>query len=1064
MKRVLTLLFCLTLAAGLSAQTRGTGNILGLVTDTENNPLPGVAVTLSGATIQPIPAITNAEGRFRFMSLFPANDYVLKLELQGFKIRTETGVIVNINLNTDLKLVLEQGKLEEQITVVATTPVVQAKKVQVTHTVNYDQLQSLPGSRDPWFILQMTPAVFVDRENLAGAESGQMAAFMMGGTTWNDWTMDGVQTTDLASNSAPGYYDFDAFEEMNISTGQLDVENRRLGVVVNLVSRRGGNKTSVAGRFYLTDKQFQSTISPEELAKINVPGYNRVNEIKDYGINIGGPIWKDKIWWWGAYGVQNIKTFVPAGKDDTDLTNYNLKLNFQLIPNNRAEAQLQAGKKEKFGRSASYYFPSGYNQYGTGRFGNPTWKFIDEHMFGDDMFATFRFGLTKGGFRLIPANDEAISKMVWYDNEKDLYHNSYSYSNYLRPHLFITLQTQYFNDNLFGTGTSHEMKIGVEVNNNTNWSSGHWPGNFYIRTNYYTQTVDWNLDGTRDIVRDLFKLLPGNPKFNYTSFNRNTVEAEAGTDRIAAFFSDNVSFGRFNLNLGLRVDRDKAWRSEYVYRALWTKDDDDQLRANYYEVTKSIMTPETITKIAALLPDRTHPAVTQKKFWTIFSPRVGLTYDLFGTGKTILKAGYSLYPGGGLGYAGQTFGGLGGYFNFYWADLNNDNMMHWDELYWYDPTKSARPVYKPFDASGNFIDANMDRQKGYTWGGFEWTNPTATIPDYTTYDFDNFKVSLTHEVSASVDHELMKDFGVSLGYTYRRYGRYTWTRSWYPADKFPGISEPNHLRSRSDYMVAGYVPNQLTTPTGQTFDTKQAAGRPWYVLKNLDICGLTDYNYNTMAPSNYYDDYWGVNLVFNKRLSNKWMLNGSATYQMQKVYYGDTYLNLTDQWAYDNTIYTMSMGGSSGKENQAFFSIWMFKLAGMYQLPWDVNISGTFSAHEGGWVSESFGLSDTTLPNTRSQSASMPTTVYHDRVRLPNVFMIDLKIEKVLRVSDVGRIYFSADLFNAINSWVVLRQYGNSYGSFRMNDGYWAAPGVNNNKPNEIMNPFVFRLGVRFQI
>jgi hypothetical protein len=78
--------------------------------------------------------------------------------------------------------------------------------------------------------------------------------------------------------------------------------------------------------------------------------------------------------------------------------------------------------------------------------------------------------------------------------------------------------------------------------------------------------------------------------------------------------------------------------------------------------------------------------------------------------------------------------------------------------------------------------------------------------------------------------------------------------------------------------------------------------------------------------------------------------------------------------------------------------------------------------------------------------------------------MIDLKIEKVLRVSDVGRIYFSADLFNAINSWVVLRQYGNSYGSFRMNDGYWAAPGVNNNKPNEIMNPFVFRLGVRFQI
>jgi len=249
MKRILTVFFCLILASGLIAQTRGTGNIIGLVLDEEGNALPGVAITLTGPTIQPIPATTNAEGKFRFMSLFPGNEYAIKLELQGFKTKTETGVIVNINLNTDLKLVLEQGKLEEQITVVATTPVVQAKKVQVTHTVNYDQLQSLPGSRDPWSVLQMAPAIFVDRENMAGAESGQMAAFMMGGTTWNDWMSDGIQTTDLASNSAPGYFDFDAFEEMNISTGQLDVENRRLGVVVNLVSRRGGNKTSVAGRF-----------------------------------------------------------------------------------------------------------------------------------------------------------------------------------------------------------------------------------------------------------------------------------------------------------------------------------------------------------------------------------------------------------------------------------------------------------------------------------------------------------------------------------------------------------------------------------------------------------------------------------------------------------------------------------------------------------------------------------------------------------------------------------------------------------------------------------------------
>jgi hypothetical protein len=402
--------------------------------------------------------------------------------------------------------------------------------------------------------------------------------------------------------------------------------------------------------------------------------------------------------------------------------------------------------------------------------------------------------------------------------------------------------------------------------------------------------------------------------------------------------------------------------------------------------------------------------------------------------------------------------------NFYWADLNNDSKMHWDELYWYDPTKANRPVYKPFDADGNFIDANMDRQKGYTWGGFDWANPTGMIPSYTTYDFDNFKVPLTHEISFSVEQELMRDFGVSLGYSYRKYGRYAWSRAWYPADKFPTISDPNHIRSKDDYMIGGYVPDKFTTSTGEVFDPKAAKGRPWYVLKSLDVCGLTDYSYYTMAPPNYYDDYWGLDLVFTKRLSNKWMLNGSATYQMQKVYWGDAYTDPTNKWAYSDTVYTMAMGGTSGKADQSFFSIWMFKLAGMYQLPWDVNFSASFSAHEGGWVAQTFGISDTTLPNTRSQSNSMPTAIYEDRSRLPNVFTLDLKVEKVVRMGDYGKIYFSADMFNALNSRIVMRQNNDSFGSFRMNDGYWAKPSVNNLKPSEIMNPFVFRLGVRFQI
>jgi hypothetical protein len=961
---------------------------------------------------------------------------------------------------------MEIGKIEEQVTVVARTPVVQSKKIQVTHTVNYEQLQGLPSSRDPWFVLQMTPSIFVDRENMAGSESGQMAAFMARGTTSNEWTTDGIQTTDLSSASAPGYYDFDSFEEMNVSIGQLDVEHRAPGVVVNLVTRRGGSKTSLAGRFYLTDKNFQGVISPEELVKINVPGYNKVNEIKDIGFNIGGPIVKDRVWWWGSYGTQNILTFVATGnKDDTYLTNLGFKLNFQLVPENRAEISLTGGKKEKFGRSSTFAFPSGYNQYGTGRFGNPAIAIRDEHMFGDSLFVSARYGFTGGGFKLIPGNNEAISKLVTYDQEKDLYLNSYSYSDYLRPHHFGVLQFQYFNDDLFGA--AHEMKVGFEINNNNQTSFGHWPGNFVVNTNYYTQTVDWDKNGSRDVVRDLVDFKGTTRTFNYISFNRNTIETKAGTDRISAYFNDTASFGRFNLNLGIRMDRALNWQNEQVARSLWTTNDDNPARQYYDDVAKSVITQATIDKIAALLPDKKNPYVENKKTWMVFSPRVGLSYDVFGTGKTIAKLAFSLYPGTGLGLGPWSQSGLGGYYNFYWADMDSNKMMNFDELYWYDPTKSNRPVFRAFDDAGNFVGFNTlspATQKGYGWGGFDYDNPFALTPNYTTYDLDNYKVDITTEYTISVEHELMQDFGVSLSYNYRKYGNYAWSRSWYPADKFPTISEPNHIRSQSDYMIGGTVPNQLITPDGQIFDPKEAKGRPWYVLKNTDIAGYTDYSYYTMAPDNYYDDFWGFDLVLNKRLSNKWMMNASVTYQMQKVYWGDAYTDPTNKWAYDGSVYAMTMGGTSGKVDASFFSRWMFKVGGLYQLPWDVNLSGTLSAHEGSFVGESFGVSDTTLPNTRSQSNSLPTTTYDNRVRLGDVWTIDLKLEKALKLTEAGRVYFSVDMFNAMNSRIVLRQYSNSYGTFRVNDGYWAKPGTNNNKPNEIMNPFVFRFGVRFQI
>ena len=252
MKRILTVLFVLILAASLGAQTR-TGNITGQVVDKDGAGLPGVTVTLISGYQAPMTSITSATGDFRFISLPPGKDYKVKAELSGFKTRTEENVIVGVGNSTNVVVKMEQGVLEEQVTVVAVSPIVDAKKTSTGKNVDQATLQSLPTARDPWVIMQMAPSIIMDRENVGGNESGQQSGYIAKGDASSGgngiWSLDGVVVTDPSSiGASPIYWDFDSFEEMNITTGGSDVTLQTGGVALNLVTRRGGNLPSIGGR------------------------------------------------------------------------------------------------------------------------------------------------------------------------------------------------------------------------------------------------------------------------------------------------------------------------------------------------------------------------------------------------------------------------------------------------------------------------------------------------------------------------------------------------------------------------------------------------------------------------------------------------------------------------------------------------------------------------------------------------------------------------------------------------------------------------------------------------
>lgn len=1086
MKKFLALLFCASFAFALAAQER-TGNISGTVTDDQGNALPGVSLTLTGATIGAIPMVTSAEGKFRFLSLFPANDYVIKAELQGFKTKTQTGIIVNVGRTSDIVISMEQGGIEEQITVVAQTPMVEAKKTQITHTVSYEMLQSLPSARDPWVVLQMTPSVQMDRENIGGVESGQQSYFQAKGSTNNEWTLDGMQTTDKSSVSSAGYYDFDSFEELNISTGTLDVEHRDPAIVINVVTRRGTNKTSIGGRFFFTDSKFQAVVPDAKLAEFGVAGYNRADNIKDFGFNAGGPFVKDKAWWWISYGIQQVKTINQLNvHDDTYLNNYNAKLNFQIIPQNRLELLYMLGDKTKFGRSSWEGHPAGMRQGSKQHFGNPTIKIQDEQMFGDSLFLSVRLGKTSGGFGLIPEDDLGIEKAQFYDIEKSLYYNSYTWFYSDRPHPYGVVQAQYFNDNLI-FGSAHEMKVGFEVNNNGQTTIGGYPGNIGFWTNYYYPTVDYNADGALndlDINRNL----------TWMNVYRDEVSTPYYQKRIAAYFSDTISKGRFNFVISFRMDRARPGYEALTSRGLWAADDPlpSYQFQNYAAIDAQYIDAATTSAINAVLEPRGRDPLTVGKVYTFFSPRGGLTYDLFGDGKTVLKLSYAMYPGG---YPGTGFWapyGIGGWMGFWFDDFNENGQVSLNELFWTDTTAGHEPLYRPFNDAGTFVGDNVDEYGSY-FGGFTWGSTTLTKP--TSYiDLANFKTDLTHEVNLSIEREIFQNFGVSLSGYWKRMGRYSWSRAYYPSDPAntpndaPNMSD--HIRVQEDYYIAGYVPDTLYKPgTDLVYGTSDdiavdpgaAAGLPWYALigpSTNPTTRSTPYSIQTMMPSNRYNTYMGIDLVITKRLANKWMFNGSFTYQMQKQHLGDGWLDPTNNWAYDNQIFGFSQGGGSGKISQVYFTRWMVKLMGLYQLPYDINLSGTVSAHEGTFNTNQFSISNYNYPvgtnpnyNSNDRSDSFLTHTYNNSDRLGSVVVVNFKLEKVLRLGTGGRMYLSVDMFNAFNTQIVTRRYNRALGTFRQQGAIgsetpysYANPSATQGLNNEILNPLVFRLGVRFEI
>ena len=254
---------------------------------------------------------------------------------------------VNIGRNTSVEMELTPA-MQQTITVTAETPLLDVRKTGTGSTVTSVELDEVPTARDPWVILQQVPGVLMDRINVGGNQSGQQSQYVSKGSVGDQSTfnVDGVNITDMAATgSSTAYYDFGSFQEIQVTTGGTDPRVMTPGAQINMVTKRGTNTLSGAARIYYSDHGMQSTATIPTEAQSYLGSVNEIDRNQEYGLDIGGPIVKDRLWLWGAYAKQNVDLFVCSRRDrltrytdKTELETFNFKLNAQITASNSAVA------------------------------------------------------------------------------------------------------------------------------------------------------------------------------------------------------------------------------------------------------------------------------------------------------------------------------------------------------------------------------------------------------------------------------------------------------------------------------------------------------------------------------------------------------------------------------------------------------------------------------------------------------------------------------------------------------------------------------------------------------
>lgn len=300
----------LVLLAALAAPHRaaaqvGASSIVGIVNDSTGAPLPGVAVEASSpALIERVKvAVTNASGSFQIVDLRPG-EYHVRFTLAGFSERRYTNIQLQASFTATLNATLSVGDVSEAVTVVGGAPVVDVRSNTSERALTQQVLESIPVGRVPAVTVLLMPGATTNRPDVGGSEAGNVTSVSIHGSSTRDitWNTDGL---DMTSNTGAGgvtgqYPNQGAIQEISVQTKALPAAISGGGVNVNIISKNGGNQLHADGLASFTNHSLQSSnVSAEQRAR-GLTAPSGTDQAYDLNVNVGGPVRADRLWFFGS--------------------------------------------------------------------------------------------------------------------------------------------------------------------------------------------------------------------------------------------------------------------------------------------------------------------------------------------------------------------------------------------------------------------------------------------------------------------------------------------------------------------------------------------------------------------------------------------------------------------------------------------------------------------------------------------------------------------------------------------------------------------------------------------